>query len=274
MKNMRNIKDVARSIFGQGGFEIINVETCPRCGVEIKTIRMVILGGPEKGQEQISKTECHCKLAADAVNAAKRSKFAYYKQFWTINESLDEASLDNFQTTSTNQGMALNKCFDFIDRLVDGKKPARMFFYGSPGLGKSHLALSVCRYVEEELNKTSLFIEMPTLKDVLKASFSKESDYTSHEIMRALSEVDLLVLDDLGAEGITDWTKEIVFTILNSRMNKSLLVTSNLGLQEIFSQYGDKHVDRLLQGMEKSDVFKFEGKYSHRLKDFLGDGWE
>lgn len=146
-------------------------------------------------------------------------------------------------------------------------------YYGKTGLGKSHLAVGICEIVETKLNKTCLFLEVPTLKHMIKSSWSKNSDFTELEITSAIAEVDLLILDDVGAEGITPWTKELMFSILNTRLSKNLLVTTNMELSDIYFEYGPKITDRFIQGMAKQDFVKIEGKHSYRLKEFLADDW-
>lgn len=269
---MKSIREYTKELFGENEFETISVTVCPDCKIEIKTVRFKLIGGPRKGEYQTQTSECHCRLGKEALQAAQRAKISYFKRLWTINDSLKEATLENYQPTDETQELALLKAEEFLLRLQQKVKIVRMMLYGRSGLGKSHLSVAVCKKVEE-MGLTSLFIELPTLKKLIQSTFNKEIDFSQLEIMKALEEVDVLVIDDLGAEGITEWSRELVFSIMNARLNKHLIITTNLTIPEINKEYGEKHLDRIIQGMRKDDVVKIQGKHSYRLKDFLSEKW-
>lgn len=248
--------------------ELVKVEECRNCGKELNTFKTRLIGGPKKGQLAVITEECDCYLSQQVLNAVNRTKLRFFREHSTINDSLKQATLYNYSPNNDSQVYAVKKAIDFIEK-QSGNVVARTIFYGDPGLGKSHLAVGIAKILEEKYHKTCLFLEVPILKQLVKSSWSNGSARSELEIMRAIAEADLLILDDVGAEGITPWTKELMFTILNSRLSKSLLVTTNLSLSDIYTNYGSKITDRFLENMSKDDIVKIEGEHSYRLKPFL-----
>jgi DNA replication protein DnaC len=63
-----------------------------------------------------------------------------------------------------------------------------------------------------------------------------------------LAAVDLLHIDDLGAENRTDWVLEQLYTIVNSRYEdeRAMIVTTNLSYEELVEQLGERTVSRLV----------------------------
>src|SRR5256885_17172502 len=67
------------------------------------------------------------------------------------------------------------------------------------------------------------------------------------QLFRRLCAVDLLHLDDLGAERSTEWVLEHLYSIVNERWqdSRSMVVTTNLGLDQLREQLGERTVSRL-----------------------------
>ena len=80
-----------------------------------------------------------------------------------------------------------------------------------------------------------------------------------------LIEADLLVLDDLGAETgavttdrtATDFTTRTLYAIINGRMNKPTIITTNLNSKDMAKMYDSKLISRMFRGAE-GHVIKFE----------------
>lgn len=80
-----------------------------------------------------------------------------------------------------------------------------------------------------------------------------------------LTEADLLVLDDLGAETgavttdrtATDFTTRTLYAIINGRMNKPTIITTNLSSKDMAKMYDSKLISRMFRGAE-GHVIKFE----------------
>ena len=74
-----------------------------------------------------------------------------------------------------------------------------------------------------------------------------------------LADDDLIIIDDLGSTGVTDWRKEVIFEFIDFRysIKKPTILTSNLSLDEIGRDYGWRVKSRL-EAKENIVVDMFE----------------
>jgi len=110
------------------------------------------------------------------------------------------------------------------------------------------------------------FINVPDMLIKVRGDFSRKTKSNPEpEVVRHLSRMGLLVLDDLGAEQGTDWAFSFLYSVVNNRYNaeKPTIITSNLTLPELMK------VDQRLGSRMASYVpVKLEGK-DRRLDERL-----
>jgi len=130
----------------------------------------------------------------------------------------------------------------------DEWKDESLMFWGVPGNGKSHLAAAIANELDKQ-GKIVVFISMSELLKKIKSTFNRESKETEEQILRAVLKCDLLILDDIGAEKITDWVEETIFYIVDGRYKRRMpiLATSNLEPKELADQIGKRSYDRLIE---------------------------
>jgi primosomal protein DnaI len=106
-----------------------------------------------------------------------------------------------------------------------------IFFYGSPGTGKTKLA-AVIANEKAGRGEQVLFSSVPDFLADIRASFGKN---TTAEMIKVARDVPCLILDDLGAERMTLWVGEQLFSLLNHRYNEGLqtIITSNFPPERI-----------------------------------------
>ena len=134
-----------------------------------------------------------------------------------------------------------------------------LLFVGHVGTGKTHLAIAMQNELIAKHHISSLTVSVPDLMDDLRGHDE------SKEQMKALKEVDLLVLDDLGAQKNTDWVTERLYVIINARYSelRPTIITSNSYLSDLNKIAGwERIVDRII---ECCHVIKCEGA-SYRKK--------
>jgi len=132
------------------------------------------------------------------------------------------------------------------------KKPEGwLVIQGKTGTGKTHLAYAIAGACINR-NMTVFAKPVPDLLDMLRDSYS----IGAHgEQMEMLKEVELLILDDLGAQRDTGWALDVMYQVLNHRYSKKLplVVTTNLDLRRV--GLDDRLVSRLLDGAETGRGF-------------------
>jgi DNA replication protein DnaC len=111
------------------------------------------------------------------------------------------------------------------EHLRDGKG---LWFYGGPGSGKSAAAVAIAKEAERQRFTTS-YRSVPEHLDKLRAAYNEYTPRTREELIEKLVAVDLLVLDDFGAERTNDWVLEQIYLIVNGRSERrrATIVTSN-----------------------------------------------
>jgi len=118
---------------------------------------------------------------------------------------------------------------------------------GPNGTGKTHLAAAIAAHRVEAGDRVA-FATVPDLLDELRATFDPDSAERFDTLFRRLRDVDLLILDDLGAHQSSAWAQEKLYQLLNYRHlgRRPTVVTSDLELTKleprIASRLGDLQV--------------------------------
>ena len=109
-------------------------------------------------------------------------------------------------------------------------------FYGATGTGKTLLAAIVA---QEKMKRdvSVIFVSVPDLLMDIRESFGTGR---MGEILRSVRQVPCLILDDLGAERMSEWVAEQVFSVINYRSQNLLqtIITSNYGLKALAERMG------------------------------------
>ena len=135
----------------------------------------------------------------------------------------------------------IKKMKEFKDSYLKGENPKGLYIYGNFGSGKSYLTAALFNDLAEK-NVKSVIVHVPELIRSIKDSFDKDYSDIFDEVMNA----PLLMLDDIGAEYLTAWSRdEVLEPILQYRMDQNLptFFTSNYGIDEIEKHFiinGDK----------------------------------
>lgn len=249
-------------------------ESCDGCGFTVKVYETEIIGGPRKGEKTEVKYGCKCedmKLAKKALENKKKAenkKVKEYFEFYSnISKRLKEATFNNYIPQNDSQRKAKQVVLNYIKEF-DINKPRNLLFTGECGVGKSHLAKVIADGVmkkenpETETKYTAIFINVPKLKRKIRSTYDSDSEISENEVFETLENVDLLVLDDLGAEKQSEWTMESIFDIVEGRQGKNTIYTSNLNEQELLVHFGDRIGSRVLN--EDTRIINIEGK-NYRL---------
>jgi DNA replication protein DnaC len=131
-----------------------------------------------------------------------------------------------------------------VDKRIDAGDG--LWFFGDVGTGKTSLAMLVSRTVLEAGHSVAIY-SVPRLLAEIKDTYDRDSGDSYMQLFRRLCAVDLLHLDDLGAERTTEWVLEQLYSIVNERWqdSRSIVVTTNLGLDDLREQLGQRTVSRL-----------------------------
>jgi DNA replication protein DnaC len=121
-----------------------------------------------------------------------------------------------------------------------------LWFTGSVGTGKTTLAMLVSK-AAMEADRTVAIYSLPRLLSMLRATYDDDAAYSLDELIDRLCSVDLLHVDDVGAQQTSPWVLEQLYTIVNTRYEdgRAVMLTTNLPDDELKDQIGHRTVSRL-----------------------------
>jgi DNA replication protein DnaC len=104
-----------------------------------------------------------------------------------------------------------------------------IWFTGDVGTGKTTLAMLISKAAMEAEHTVAIY-SLPRLLAILRETYADDAKLSLTQFIDILSSVDLLHIDDVGAEQTSDWVLEQLYTILNTRYEdgKAVLLTTNL----------------------------------------------
>ncbi|MFD7791002.1 ATP-binding protein [Streptomyces sp. NPDC059759] len=134
---------------------------------------------------------------------------------------------------------------------------------GPTGSGKTHLAYSVLAAVAG----AGAFARWEAVTEAdMFARLRPRHGHDTEAAFEALATCPLLLLDDLGAAKLSEWTEEITYRLVNLRYNHCLpsLVTSNVLPRHFTERFGDRVTSRLIEMCDrislKNDDLRREGQ--------------
>ncbi len=135
---------------------------------------------------------------------------------------------------------------DLDDNLDSGRG---LWLMGDVGTGKTSLAMLVSRAALESGHSVAIY-SLPKLLARIRRTYDADAGEQSYlEFFGRLTSVDLLHVDDLGAEKRSDWVLEQLYAIVNERYEseRSVVVTTNLDQAALEEQIGARTVSRLVE---------------------------
>lgn len=149
-------------------------------------------------------------------------------------KEISEASFKNIYKDDSNRLETIKYLKKFYDNYKKDEQVKGLYLSGNFGCGKTYLISALFNELAKK-NIRSTIIYFPEFLRSLKASFGNTED-NYEERFDIVKESSLLLLDDIGAEKLSDWARdEVLGVILQYRMEEHLptFFTSNLSLKEL-----------------------------------------
>lgn len=159
-----------------------------------------------------------------------KNKYMNNIKFFNTPEYVKSASLDNIYKTDKNRFKVINYLMDFLDAFEEGKDCRGLYLHGNFGCGKTYLISAIFNELAKKGYKSSIIFWPEFLRQAFYDDFNEKFEY--------VKKVPLLLIDDIGAEGLTAWNRdEILCPLLQYRMDNNLTTffTSNLNIKELES---------------------------------------
>jgi len=146
------------------------------------------------------------------------------------------------------------------DRIESGRG---LWLFGDTGTGKTTLAMLVSKAALEAGHSVAIY-SLPKLLARIRRTYEAEPGGDSYlAFFERLTSVDLLHIDDLGAEKRSDWVLEQLYALINERYEteRAVLITTNLPHDELEDQIGRRTVSRLNEMCDEIPLFGSDRRY-------------
>jgi DNA replication protein DnaC len=170
-----------------------------------------------------------------------------------------DRTFDGYRPITDSQRQALAA----MRSLADGSL-RNVALLGKPGVGKSHLASAAATAWAQRTGMRAEWVNVPQLLVDLRAEYGTEDHETRGLVRMLRGSKGLVVLDDLGREKASDWTSELVYTLVNARYESLLptCATTNLTPDELVANGYWPAISRLA---EDGALVRVEGS-DHRIR--------
>lgn len=173
-----------------------------------------------------------------------------------IRELHMNCSFDNYRVECEGQMKALERARKYAAEF-DGNI-ASFVFSGRPGTGKNHLAAAICNDLLLH-GKTVLIITVADIMSAIKGTFGG-GDTTEERLINDLSNVDLLVIDEIGMQTESRYEKVIINQIVDRRSSsrRPTGMLTNLNINEMNTLLGERVMDRMRLGNSLWVIFNWD----------------
>lgn len=180
----------------------------------------------------IPRIKCECEIKRDKENEERERQM----RISSLKRDCFSSPIQHqytFEKFLNEKGQAYKVAYNYAKSFEQIKEDnVGLLFYGDVGSGKTYLACSIANeLIERKQVKVKIMNLSQVINQIQKSAFKLDSN----EIISNLSNIPLLILDDLGIERDTSYAREQVYNIINSRYLKGrpTIFTTNLSLEII-----------------------------------------
>lgn len=190
------------------------------------------------------------KCACDEINKLSPLSLSTFNTF----------KLEYYPNELTSEGVSaylrmskiLNYCRNYAKEFNGTGRSILM--RGATGLGKTHLSLAIANEVLQS-GYYAVYVSAPSVLSKLENAHFNYDNAEEENLMQTLSDCDLLIIDDLGTEFATQYTKAAIYNIFNNRLlkNKPVIINTNMTIRELEATYSQRFVSRVMSECDKLD---------------------
>lgn len=230
----KNIEEIAKQTNAQkeGDFIKDGLLHCGKCLTPKQAmIRQPRIKGIQQGYKPMP---ILCKCRQQELDAERREREAYERRGYRIKALGKSGASHTFATDDRAEEYATRVSIGYVNcfkEVVNGvKQPTPtdgLLFCGNTGTGKTFLCHAILNAVADK----GYSIMAVTVGQFERKVWSGDKG----EIFKTIERVDLLLLDDLGAERASPYVQQLVFDLLDTRVSarKPLLITTNLTKEQL-----------------------------------------
>jgi DNA replication protein DnaC len=191
-------------------------------------------------EESNTAYDCRCRRQIIALRKARSLSAVIPRRY-------RDAAFDRHPVTEIDRAVvaATRRFVDTLDERLDAGRG--LWFMGPVGTGKTTLAMLVSKAALEAGRSVAIY-SLPRLLNDIRDTHRAERSHV--DLLDRLTAVDLLHIDDVGAERTTDWVLEELYSIVNARYEdrRSMVITTNiLDREALCEQITERTVSRLTE---------------------------
>ena len=184
---------------------------------------------------------CKYKKELDEQNKYKNNIYLF-----EVPKEIKEASMKNIDLENPDRFEIIKWLKNFLDNYESRVGMKGLYLTGNFGCGKTYLISAALNELAKKDHQIAI-VYYPEFLRSLKESFGDQETY--NEKFKLIKRVEILLIDDIGAETMTEWSRdEVLGTILQYRMQEGLTTffTSNLSIKDL-----EEHFSISARGIEK-----------------------
>ena len=255
----------------------INQPVCPFCNAQ-QTVIISHAGTTDQGIRKY----CNCTQMQDYLK--QKHQLRELKEQLMIKQQRDDfqkkrawklfeesgvgkrfltASFENYERERMPK--AYDIALGFAEKF-DKNDGEGLLFTGDVGTGKTHLAAAISAEIIRKYAATVEFVSYTEALATMRAAFS-ESNNNDVKLEERMRKADLLVIDDLGKENLSAFTKNVLYRVVNGRYKDKLplIITSNYGIESLSERLDYGTFSRIA---DVCKVVEMRG-IDYRMKDYL-----
>lgn len=197
-----------------------DVETCPRCGGR----GWVVAEDGGAGTARV----CDCR--EDEVVPRLLARAGIPERY--ARKHFGNFNTDHGESAEREQRFEAKRvCETYVEGFL-GDPGRSLVLVGEAGVGKTHLAVAVLGELIRRYRVDGRFADFTELIYRIQSTFDPSSPESKHQVLDPVTEAEVLVLDELGAQKPTEWVREILYLVINTRYTRRLptLFTTNYAL--------------------------------------------
>lgn len=222
---------------------------------EIEVMGKLMSVGRCKQCDEIEKKEKEEKEKAKEYKYAVRRR----RDAGIGNRTMFAKFSDYKADTGSKQEHAKKTFMRLSEAIVNNGTTFNIIASGGVGTGKTLLASALIESVIDE-RVSARIIKCIDLIRSLKETWSKKCEFTEREIIEKYSNLDLLIIDEIGVQFGSDTEKLFIFDIIDGRYQNMLptVLISNRPIDQIKEEVGDRVIDRLREDGGTLVIFDWE----------------
>ena len=215
---------------------------------------------------------CNClqsEITAIALKEANLSKLLSEQTFENFKLSYYSADYVDEYGCSPRENMQaiLSECKSFAENFDTTEE--NLLLCGSCGLGKTYLSSAIANELIKK-GKDVLYVSSNALFPILEdMHFGRDVSEEAEYIVKKVGECELLILDDLGSEFVTQFTSAELFRIINNRLisGGKMIISTNLNRSMLKNTYNERIASRITGGFS---ILEFLGDDIRSIKKLEG----